>query len=788
MTARKIPLKEFIQEDYQKPLGSMNSTGLTSSLRNPLYDSFGNSRVLLDVRGRDVPLNSGWNTGYNTNWIADHRRHTQLEVSYWSQGRGLILTQYGSYYWKQNDNGYSVNAIMESANGFTCTPIYNGSIWSWAQNSPAHFPSPRSHFGMVYDVGRSVTVLFGGWDINYYNDTWQWNGTDWSKITTTNSPIVRRDMGMDYHNQGAGNQYALVFGGWNGNSLLADTWKFNGTDWTQVTTAHAPSARKMCRMAYFASQNVTILFGGYNGTVLGDTWKFDGTDWTQLAPTGTPTAVYGQAMAYDSTNNRILLFGGRKADGTASTETWKLEYTGGNWAWTKLTPATTPITFTGMNMAFDPAHNLFLMHGDNIEPYYAYSYNNSDSNWHQFTPSANSGYYGGMVYDVSHGNFVITGGSISNGYWEGDPWDRGLGLYGCDLNTRVVVLMACKVKALSREQTKPHTKCGYWSTGDGYDKFIFCPVQRCNYQPYDDRFAYRLMMQSQITSGSTSYQGVTQNDTWSRDAINNVPAPGTDLLTSASLDTWMLCEITKGTNTTNENDITVRVLGTQFQSSGNPLSKVLAGDSGYTFETTFSPAIPFHPDLEVGFYTVAQYKGDLPNGKKGTEVDAIEWKLFDDVQTLKAIEIEGDTITFTCTGQVAWEVYTASGWTATSYYNTGTHTVTTARFSAIRPMLKNTGLMNADNVAVLNSVEITMVGPTNLASDVNGTIAELTITSLTGAVRTEWSFDGDETFIVYTGRDPTVLPRIHDQGVDRLTIDLIPGGHYRVRARQTVDT
>ena len=66
-----------------------------------------------------------------------------------------------------------------------------------------------------------------------------------------------------------------------------DTWTYDGSDWTQVTTAHAPSPRAGCAMAYDSNRNVTVLFGGILDTnwppdLYDDTWEFDGTDWTEI--------------------------------------------------------------------------------------------------------------------------------------------------------------------------------------------------------------------------------------------------------------------------------------------------------------------------------------------------------------------------------------------------------------------------------------------------------------------------------------------------------------------------
>jgi hypothetical protein len=69
--------------------------------------------------------------------------------------------------------------------------------------------------------------------------------------------------------------------------------------------------------------------------VLADTWEWDGGDWTQAQDTG-PSArsghalAYGHATAYDQARGQIVLFGGNTAAPGATTsadlrsDTWEL--------------------------------------------------------------------------------------------------------------------------------------------------------------------------------------------------------------------------------------------------------------------------------------------------------------------------------------------------------------------------------------------------------------------------------------------------------------------------------
>ncbi len=49
-------------------------------------------------------------------------------------------------------------------------------------------------------------------------------------------------------------------------------------------------------MTYDAARGQVVLFGGYRSAHdFGDTWTWDGTDWTQLSPVHSPSARDGMA-------------------------------------------------------------------------------------------------------------------------------------------------------------------------------------------------------------------------------------------------------------------------------------------------------------------------------------------------------------------------------------------------------------------------------------------------------------------------------------------------------------
>lgn len=88
--------------------------------------------------------------------------------------------------------------------------------------------------------------------------------------------------------------------------------------------------------------------------------------------------------------------------------------------------------------------------------------------------------------------------------------------------------------------------------------------------------------------------------------------------------------------------------------------------------------------------------------------DCIEWKLFDDEHTCGEYETSGNSIHFSCQGSVAWEYRRNGLWSRTDWYTDGVYTIAPGAFDAIRPVLKNNGLLNADDVALLEFVETSL--------------------------------------------------------------------------------
>jgi hypothetical protein len=162
---------------------------------------------------------------------------------------------------------------------------------AWSHLSPAVTPSAReAPAGGVVD---GSLVIFGGEDDTLLpiGDTWVFDGSSLKEAHPAHTPPPRRGASA------VAFQHKLVLfggdtispsGGW---SSVNDTWVWDGSDWTEVALSSSPDPRSFAGMA--AAGDVVVLFGGGSfggeGNQPSGTWTWDGMRWTKRAgPDPTP--------------------------------------------------------------------------------------------------------------------------------------------------------------------------------------------------------------------------------------------------------------------------------------------------------------------------------------------------------------------------------------------------------------------------------------------------------------------------------------------------------------------
>src|SRR5688572_27898206 len=139
-------------------------------------------------------------------------------------------------------------------------------------------PAARSGHAMTYDDARRVVQMFGGTGASTLGDLWSWNGTQWTRLSTTGPP-PRDDAVLAFDGR---RQRLVLFGGRSGQTLLADTWEWDGTSWLQKAVT-GPDARLHAVAAFDAQRGVVRMHGGVGSDDVPrtDTWEWDGTAWAR---------------------------------------------------------------------------------------------------------------------------------------------------------------------------------------------------------------------------------------------------------------------------------------------------------------------------------------------------------------------------------------------------------------------------------------------------------------------------------------------------------------------------
>lgn len=138
---------------------------------------------------------------------------------------------------------------------------------------------------MAFDEVRGSVLLFGSrWG---QPETWEWNGIEWRRLSPEHSPTARRGQAMVHD---PGRRRIVLLGGTDAGyfNFFNDTWEWDGTDWTQRRWSNPPPPRLGSVMTYDTTRGRLLLFGGYSpsGTLPGALWELSG-----LAPSAPDAAA-----------------------------------------------------------------------------------------------------------------------------------------------------------------------------------------------------------------------------------------------------------------------------------------------------------------------------------------------------------------------------------------------------------------------------------------------------------------------------------------------------------------
>jgi hypothetical protein len=214
-------------------------------------------------------------------------------------------------------------------------------------------PRPPSYLLLFGGLGdKNGSDGEGGVEVNdYLGDTWKWDGTSWTQLSPVHSPPARTGASM-----ATVCGIPTLFGGQGGQAkdagYLNDTWTWNGRDWIEQKPQRSPPPREL---APFTNSNGTgLLFGGYvapnyvgstGSPVFGDTWTWNGRDWTLEEPNPSPPARGGASAS--ALAGLLVLFGGDPIVASYLGDTWTWDGT----LWHSKSPDLSPPPRTWSGMA-----------------------------------------------------------------------------------------------------------------------------------------------------------------------------------------------------------------------------------------------------------------------------------------------------------------------------------------------------------------------------------------------------------------------------------------------------
>jgi hypothetical protein len=203
----------------------------------------------------------------------------------------------------------------------------------WTQLHPRHAPPSRTIPVLIFDAALGELVMYGGRDvppsatagyggevggISFAADTWTWDGSDWTERHPLHHPVLFvPDAAYDFARSD------IVLTSWGTGAM--ETWTYDGSDWTRHALANGKPdpPRSQFPMAFDPTSETVLLFGGFNlgGADTTRVWEWDGQDWRQT-PAHSPFKPLSAVCAPDLENHSILIY-----DEELQPSTWRWDGT-----------------------------------------------------------------------------------------------------------------------------------------------------------------------------------------------------------------------------------------------------------------------------------------------------------------------------------------------------------------------------------------------------------------------------------------------------------------------------
>jgi N-acetylneuraminic acid mutarotase len=231
------------------------------------------------------------------------------------------------------------------------SPCYFDDTWSydgkdWTEIECENRPEQRYKATMVFDESLQKVILFGGQakDGAYIGNCYLFDGNNWEYLPLCGGgeahafyPLGRRDTKMIWDPV---RKRIVLFGGeMPFMNTYGDTWEFYNKKWHKVHTNHHPHARTGIGLTYYKPIGKCVLFGGVGYSEYGspiyynDIWEYDGNDWKKIEVNNPPVARKDMVFEYFNKILSIYMFGGNSVEDS-------IEYFGDTWKYSVVRPAT----------------------------------------------------------------------------------------------------------------------------------------------------------------------------------------------------------------------------------------------------------------------------------------------------------------------------------------------------------------------------------------------------------------------------------------------------------------
>jgi hypothetical protein len=264
-----------------------------------------------------VVMFGGWDGTQHLNdtWTFDGKRWKEVMTSVAPPARAGAGIAY--------DSKLQQAVLFGGYNGqyLNDTWLWNGATMTWTQANTQHQPVPETLPMLFPDPLTSRVDVYGGYDGRFYQSTtYHWRNGYWHKLHPSTPPYARAAAVIGTNPV---LKQTVIFGG------LADlnpvnTWTFDGHNWTEQFPATQPDQRLMGGTVYDPRFSGVVTFGGFTGQDNNDMWLWDGTNWTQLTPQQSPPPREQFGIAFDQLHQQTVVFGGLNGN-TLLNDTWVLQ-------------------------------------------------------------------------------------------------------------------------------------------------------------------------------------------------------------------------------------------------------------------------------------------------------------------------------------------------------------------------------------------------------------------------------------------------------------------------------